>query len=175
MPRMRWSPWRCAPSASPPPSNPPARQQASALPDGGGLLRQPFLEASMPDRTVTPLRPRAPSGYTDTAALNDIHALLTTGDPGDGALTDIALVLTRTGRPMVAVRDIEITTTETALGWPVACTQAGDTSVVIRQVPGGTGLLIEICTKTAAEHGALRVTLDGRTLHPAHPAGGEAA
>jgi hypothetical protein len=94
----------------------------------------------MTDATVTPLRrPRAPSGYTDTVALNDIHALLTTGDPGDAALTDIALVLARTGRPMVAARDIEVTTTETALGWPVACAQAGDTSVFICQAPAGTG------------------------------------
>ena len=121
----------------------------------------------MPDATVTPLRPRAPSGYTDTAALNDIHALLTRGDPGDDALTDIGLVLARTGRPMVAARDIEITTTETALGWPVACAQAGDTSVFIRQPSAGTGLLIEITTKTAVEHDALTITLDGRTLHPA--------
>ena len=128
----------------------------------------------MPDATITPLRPRAPSGYTDTAALNDIHALLTTGDPGDAALTDIALVLTRAGRPMVAARDIEITTTETALGWPVACAQAGDTSVLIRQAPAGPGLLIEITTQTAAEHDALTVTLDDRTLHPAAP-GGDAA
>ena len=129
----------------------------------------------MPDATVTPLRPRAPSGYTDTAALNDIHALLTTGDPGDAALTDIAVVLARTGRPMVAARDIEITTTESALGWPVARAQAGDTSVVIRQEPASAGLLIEITTTTATEHDALRVTLDSRTLHPAHPAGGDAA
>ena len=44
----------------------------------------------MPDGTVTPLRPRAPAGYTDTAALNDIHTLLTSTDPGDGTLADIA-------------------------------------------------------------------------------------
>jgi hypothetical protein len=125
----------------------------------------------MPDRTVTALRPRAPSGYTDTAALNDIHALLTTQEPGDAALADIAQILTRTGRPMIAVRDIEIATIETALGWPVACAQADDTSVFIRQAPTGAGLLIEICTKTAAEHDALTVTLDGHTLHPTHPAG----
>jgi len=133
------------------------------------------MKVSMTDATITPLRPRAPSGYTDTAALNDIHALLTTGDPGDSALADIALVLTRAGRPMVAARDIEITTTETALGWPVACAQAGDTSVFIRQAPAGTGLLIEIAAKTAAELDALTVTLDGRTLHPAAPGGGDAA
>jgi len=124
----------------------------------------------MPDRTVTALRPRAPSAYTDTAALNDIHALLTTGEPGDASLADIAQILARTGRPMVAVRDIEVTTLETALGWPVAFTLAGDTSVFIRQAPTGTGLLIEICTKTTAEHDALTVTLDGHTLHPVRPA-----
>jgi hypothetical protein len=129
----------------------------------------------MHDRTVTPLRPRAPSGYTDTAALNDIHALLTTTDPGDAALADVARILIRTGRPMVAVRDIEISTTETALGWPVACAQAGDTSVFIRQAPAGPGLLIEVCARSAAEHDALTVILDGRTLHPAPPAGDEAA
>jgi hypothetical protein len=67
---------------------------------------------------------------------------------------------------MVAARDIEITTSETALGWPVACCEAGDTSVYIRQAPTGSGLLIEICTKSADEHDALTVTLDGHTLHP---------
>ena len=121
----------------------------------------------MPDATVTPLRARAPSRYTDTAALNDIHAVLIAADPGEGALGDIALILARTGRPMVAVRDIEITTIETVLGWPVACTDAGDTTVYVRQAPAGTGLLVEIHTKTAAEHDALAVTLDGTPLHPA--------
>ncbi|MFI5062464.1 MAG: hypothetical protein ACHP9Z_00580 [Streptosporangiales bacterium] len=118
----------------------------------------------MPDATITPLRARAPAGYSDTAALNDIHGLLTASDPGDAALADIALILARTGRPMVRVRDIEITTIETALGWPVACTDAGDTTVYVRQAPAGTGLLIEICTKTAAERDALTVTLDGAVL-----------
>ena len=119
----------------------------------------------MPDATVTPLRPRAPSGYTDTAALNDIHTLLTS-EPGDGALADIAAILVRTGRPMSRARDIEISTTETALGWPVACVDAGDTSVFVRQAPAGPGLVIEICTKTDAEQAALTVLLDGRALHP---------
>lgn len=72
---------------------------------------------------------------------------------------------------MVAARDIEITTTETALGWPVACAQAGDTSVYIRQAPDGPGLLIEICTKTADEHDALTVVLDGHPLHPTRRSG----
>jgi hypothetical protein len=129
----------------------------------------------MPDATITPLRARAPAGYSDTAALNDIHALLTAPDLGNAALADIALILARTGRAMVRVRDIAVSVIETALGWPVACTDAGDTTVYVRQAPAGTGLLIEIHTKTAAEHDAMAVTLDGQPLHPAvQPAPGPA-
>src|ERR1700730_6440738 len=176
MRRTRWSPWRCAASTSPRPSNPPARRPPLRPGRWGPCCLTPHaLEAAKPDRTVTPLRPRALSAYTDTAALNDIHTLLTTTDPGDGALADIPQILPRPGRPRVPARGIEITTTETALGWPVARADAGDTSVVIRQAPAGAGLLIEITPTPAAEHDALRVTLDGRTLHPAHPAGGDVA
>ena len=123
----------------------------------------------MADSTITPIRRDPP--YTDTAALNDIRTLLTATGPGEDTLTDIAAILARTGRPMIPVRDIETSTTETALGWPVACVQADDTSIFIRQAPAGPGLLIEICTKTAAEHEALTVTLDGHSLHPTHLAG----
>jgi len=120
----------------------------------------------MTDRVVRPLRPRAPATYTDTAALNDIHALLTTAEPGGATLADIAQILGRTGRPMTRIRDIEVTTTENALGWPIACVDADDTSVYVRQAPSGVGLLVEICTKTAAELTALTVTLDGQVVHP---------
>ena len=120
----------------------------------------------MPDRTFTPLRPAALSGYTDTLALNDIHALLTAQVPGDVTFGDVAQILARTGRPAVAVRDIEITATETAHGRPVACARSGGTSVVIRQELAGPGLLIEIAATTPAERDALTVTLDGATLHP---------
>jgi hypothetical protein len=123
----------------------------------------------MPDGTVTPLHPRAAAVYTDTAALNDIHALLTATEPGQSALKDIALILGRTGRPMTPARDIEVSTTETALGWPVACVSAGDTNVYIRQAPTGTGLLIEIYTETDAEASSLTVTLDGALLCPEGP------
>jgi hypothetical protein len=129
----------------------------------------------MTDQVVTPLRPRGPSRYTDTAALNDIHALLTTAEPGGAALADIAQIVTRTGRPMARVRDIEVTTAETALGWPVACVDAGDTSVYVRQAPSGTGLLIEINTGTDAERSTLAVTLDGTLLRPVGPDDGQPA
>jgi hypothetical protein len=130
----------------------------------------------MPDARVTPLRRgRGPSGYSDTAALNDIHALLTTIEPGESPVADIAIILGRTGRPMVRVRDIEATTTETTLGWPAARVDAGDTKVCVRQDPGSTGLLIEICTESSAERAALTVTLDGESLqHPGQPGSGPA-
>jgi len=130
----------------------------------------------MPDATVTWLRPRSRSGYSDTAALNDIHALLTSSQDGDLALLgDVAQILARTGRVMVRVRDIEVSTSETALGWPVARVDAGDTTVTVRQDPAGSGLLIEITTAAPAERDVLAVTLDGRALNPIGPPGGHCA
>lgn len=124
----------------------------------------------MPDGTVTPLRSRVvAAAYTDTAALNDIHALLTATEPGQAALKDIALILGRTGRPMTKARDITVSTIETALGWPVALVDAGDTNVYVRQDPAGQGLLIEICAETDAEASSLTITLDGALLRPADP------
>jgi hypothetical protein len=138
---------------------------------GGELLLSHPLEVSvMPDGTVTPLHPRpAAAAYTDTAALNDIHALLTSTEPGQSALKDIALILGRTGRPMTKARDITVSTIETALGWPVALVDAGDTNVYVRQDPTGMGLLIEVCTETDAEANTLTVTLDGALLRPKGP------
>ena len=122
----------------------------------------------MTDGTVTPIR-RVQHAYTDTAALNDIHALLTSTDLGADTLADIAAIVARTSRALVPVRDIETSCTETVLGWPVACIDAGETTVFVRQATAGTGLVIEICTRTEAEQAALAVTLDGRPLHPAGP------
>ena len=39
----------------------------------------------------------------------------------------------------------------------------------VRQADDGTGLVVEICTETAAEHAALTVTLDGALLHAPQP------
>ncbi len=130
----------------------------------------------MPSHTVTPLRPRAGLDYSDTDALNDIQVILTRHRPGgEAVMAELADVLARTDRPLVPVRDIETSSTETAQGWPVACTDAGDTTVFVRQEPAGPGLLVEITTKTATEADALTVVLDGRILHPASRTGTEPA
>lgn len=118
------------------------------------------------DGTVTPIR-RGQHAYTDTAALNDIHTLLTSTNLGADTLADIAAIVARTSRALVPVRDIDTSTTETVLGWPVACIDAGETTVFVRQAVAGTGLVVEICTRTEAEQAALAVILDGRPLHPA--------
>ena len=123
----------------------------------------------MPDGTVTPLRPRAPASYSDTAALNDIHALLTSSDLGADTLADIAAIVARTSRALIPVRDIETSTTETVLGWPVACVDASETTVFVRQSPTGVGLVIEVCTRSDTERAALTITLDGRLLHAGGP------
>ncbi len=129
----------------------------------------------MTDATVTWLHRPGPSPLSDTAALNDIHALLTTsGDPPD-LLGDVARIVARTGRPMVRGRDIDARLTESPDGWPVARVDAEDTAVTVRQDPAGAGLLIEITTRTAAERDALTVTLDGHHLHHPRPPGGHAA
>ncbi len=125
----------------------------------------------MTARTVTPLRPLADPGYSDTAAVSDIHAILSRwpAPPAGDLAAGLALVLARAGRPLVRVCDIEISATETAQGWPVACAQAGDTTVYIRQDPAAGGLLVEITTKTDTAASDLAVTLDGDPLRPGQP------
>ena len=131
----------------------------------------------MPKSTVTRLRPRDPAAYTDAAALNDIHALLTTTAADDPAevLVDLGLILARTGRPLIRARHVEVRVTETAAGWPAAHVDAEDTTVTVAQDPAGAGLLIEITTATPGEPESVTVTLDGRCLYHPCPPGGHAA
>lgn len=131
----------------------------------------------MTQSTVTRLRPGGQPRYTDTAALNDIHALLTatSRDSGQELIGDITAVLVRTGRPMVRGRHIDTSLTESPTGWPIGRVEAEDTSVIVRQEPSGPGLRIEVTTRIPAEADQLIVTLDGRCLHHPCPHGGPAA
>src|SRR6266487_2966390 len=105
----------------------------------------------MSDHTVIrfPNDKAPPPGYSDTAALNDIHAILCRpGGPDPSALDDIALVLARCGRPLIDVVDIQADVTETPTGLPEARVHAAATT------PAETDLT---------------VTLNRRQLHPAGP------
>src|SRR5438270_4332154 len=89
------------------------------------------------------MRPRPP--YTDTHAMNDIHALVArTGLVASDELAAIGEIIERTGRTMIAGRDIDVTTTQTALGWPVITISSGGIAIIIRQEPMGTGLRADI-------------------------------
>lgn len=103
-----------------------------------------------------------PPAYSDTAALDDLHALITRpGGPGDDALADITEILARTGRPGITGRDIEVTTDRTRLGWPVIRVTSGHAAVTVRQDPAGPGLRVEITASTQSELDNLSVTLNG--------------
>jgi len=122
----------------------------------------------MPDHRVI----RFPAGrvaspvYSDTAALNDIHAILCRRCGWDPAtLDDIAQILTRRGRPVVAVRDIEAAVEETPAGLPQARVDAGGTNIEVYQEQFG-GLVVAVAA-TAPDEAALTITLNGRRLNPA--------
>jgi len=106
-----------------------------------------------------------PPGYADTAALNDIHAIICrSGGPHPCALDDIGEVLARTGRPVIEIRDIQASVAETPAGRPEARIDAGTTSVRIYQ--DHTGGLAVVIAATAAHEAHLTVALNRRSLHP---------
>ncbi len=124
----------------------------------------------MADHTVIrfPAARTAAAAYTDTAALNDIHAILCRpGGRDPGALDDVALVLARSGRLVVDVRDIDAAVETTAAGLPEARVDAGGTKVAVYQDQSGD--LAVAITATAADEAQLTVTLNQRQLHPSTP------
>jgi hypothetical protein len=122
----------------------------------------------MSDHTIVHFPPgrAGPPGYPDTAALNDIHAIMCRpGGPAPAVLDDIALVLARAGRPIIEVRDIQACVAETPGGVPEARVDADATSVRVYQDISG-GLVVAVAA-TAADEAALTITLNRRQLHPA--------
>ncbi len=100
------------------------------------------------------------TGVPDTA--DDLHALITRpGGPGGDVVADITEILARTGRPVITGRDIEVTTTQTSVGWPVINITSGHAAVIVRQDPAGPGLRVEITASTPDELGNLAITVDG--------------
>jgi hypothetical protein len=113
-----------------------------------------------------PARGGAAAGYTDTAALNDIHAIMCRRPGGVDPATfdDVAQVLARCGRPVMALRDIDATAGHTPAGLPHARVDAGGTTIEVYQDQSG-GLVVAI-TATAADEAGLTVRLNDRQLHP---------
>jgi hypothetical protein len=137
-------------------------------PAGLPVRPTPLLEVCHADHTVIPFPTRraGAAGYSDTAALNDIHAILCRRGGGDPATVgDLARVVARGGRPVVDVRDIDATVEHTPAGLPQARVDAGGTSIEVYQDHSG-GLAVTI-TATPADETGLTVTLNGRPLHAA--------
>ncbi len=131
----------------------------------------------MPDGTVTPLRPRTRRPlYTDTAALNDIHTLLTATEPGQATLEDIALD-PGPDRPADDPRPATSRSPPPRPPWagPSPASDAGDTNVYVRQAPSRRGPADRDLHRDRRRGSALTVTLDGALLRPAGPADGEPA
>ena len=102
-PRTRWSPWRCAPSRSPPLSEPVPAHRPRRHAAAGPFALSSLLSGGLPcliarsrrcGRARRPATPTPPRSTTSTRCSP-------ASDPGDGALADIALILARTGRPMI--------------------------------------------------------------------------
>ena len=115
---------------------------------------------------MTPEPPPAPHGdntshNTDTLALNDIHAILTTPAPPPpaDALQDITAVLARTGRLLFPSRLITAATGPDPHGLPVARIDAEGTTITIGQVPNAPGLQITITPRDKADEDALLIAL----------------
>lgn len=113
------------------------------------------------------------AAYGDTEAMNDIHAILTlpgTLTPAE-QLQAIADFTTRTGRIPHPARHLTATIEEGAHGMPVARFDAEGTEVFITQCPDSPGIRIDISPRDPADEAALIVTVAGRTIRRARPAG----
>ena len=111
------------------------------------------------------LRPGMCGVYTDTAAMNDIHAVITSrAGAATAALECIAEILVRSGRLMAPARHITATVDDDEHGLPVARIDGDGTYVTMGQDPGGPGLRIQIRTFNDDERTALVIELDGVVL-----------
>jgi hypothetical protein len=116
-------------------------------------------------QAVNPLRPARP--YSDTDALNDIHALLTSPAAPADVLQDVAAILARAGRPLFPSRVITATVADDPHGMPVARIEAEGTTIAISQAKNDSGLCIHIAPRDAAEEAALTIAVAGTVIrHP---------
>jgi hypothetical protein len=118
-------------------------------------------------RPVTPLRPATP--YSDTGALNDIHALLTSPLAPADVLADVAAILSRAGRPLVPPRVITATVADDPRGMPVARIEAEGTTICISQAQNDSGLSIHITPRNAADEAALTIAVAGTVIRRPRP------
>jgi hypothetical protein len=126
-------------------------------------------------RSVTRLQLGRTATYGDTAAIDDIHALLTSdiAPRGAEALACIAEILARTGRTLAPARHISADVAVDDEGLPVGHIDVGGTHVYVGQDPGSPGIWVRIQTSVdAGKPGPGPALSDGPPARPsAGPAG----
>ena len=110
--------------------------------------------------------------YSDTLALNDIYAVLTSpslnGANGE-TLQAVADILVRSGRNPHPSRIITATVEEGKHGIHVAWVDSEGTIVTVGQDPGGPGIRIDVKPRDPIDEAALVVAIDGKVIRRAQP------
>lgn len=120
---------------------------------------------------VTPLRHAGPTGFSDTAAMDDIQAVLSSHEHSfsEDALAEITEIVERTGRIMVRPRLITATSHGEERGVPSVLVDAEGTYVRIEQDPRTGGVHVCIWTTSEAEDKVLAVHVHGMSVRHSWP------
>lgn len=109
------------------------------------------------------LQAAEPADYSDSAAMNDIQALLTSRDrpSGDDAVDAVGEIVARTGRSLVVPRVFTVTSEDDEQGFPHAAIHTGGTRIRVEQDPSAGGVRVRIWARDEAEHDGLAVYVNG--------------
>jgi hypothetical protein len=112
---------------------------------------------------VTRLRPMRSQNGADTAAMDDIQALLASPDrlPSDLAIEAITEIVQHTGRSLVTPRIFTVAVHDDARGLPYALVDAEGISVRVGQDPDSGGVRVGIQTASDAEYSGLTIHVNG--------------
>lgn len=120
----------------------------------------------------------SPPPYSDTQAMDDIQALLTSpGRPeGEAAIDAVAEIIQRTRRSMATPRLMTLNQGTGTSGLPYAFIDAEGTVIRVSQDPDTGALRVTITAMNRLDEQGLRVDVDGQQLVPAlHDADGTGA
>lgn len=109
--------------------------------------------------------------YTDTQAMDDIQALITSrGRPkGDDAIEEVTEIIERTGRAIVTPRIFQVAQAPKEDGLPSVSITAEGTYILVEQNPDTDSIDVRIHTISGHDERHLLVKLNGRQLTPAVP------
>jgi hypothetical protein len=124
----------------------------------------------MTDSTPAAAPSRSSPPYSDTQAMDDIQALLTspTRSRGEDAVDELAEIVQRTGRSMAMPRLIRVRQITGEDGLPQVLIVAGDTHIDAWQDPGTDAIGISVLTTSRHDQQHLRIEVNGQEVVPGH-------